>query len=276
MKIAVTGKGGVGKTTICGTLARLLGRDGLRILAIDADPNYNLWSAIGIHDTIARRIQPLLENEELVRRKTEMKWVEALGNFFQIHPSVNDLVENFTIAGPDNVSLLVAGTVNMGGQGCMCPSAALLKALINHLSLETNEAFIMDMDAGIENLGRGTTRGMDALLAVVEPGRRSLDTIERIKGLAADIGLARVFAVGNKITDENDAGFISVALKSYNIPLIGLVPFDETVREADRRGIAPIDLNEGCPAIQAIKTMKSELMRRLQDLPPNMPLGEQS
>ncbi|RDE16038.1 MAG: hypothetical protein C4K48_02785 [Candidatus Thorarchaeota archaeon] len=276
MKVAVTGKGGVGKTTIAGTLARLLGRDGLRILAVDADPNYNLWSAIGMDDTIARRIQPLLENEELVRQKTEMKWVEALGNFFQIHPSVNDLAENFAIAGPDNVSLLVAGTVNMGGQGCMCPSAALLKALINHLSLESNEAFIMDMDAGIENLGRGTTRGMDALLAVVEPGRRSLDTLERIKGLASDIGLARVFAVGNKVTDESDAGFISEALKSYRIPLIGMVPFDETVREADRHGIALIDLNENSPAVQAIKAIKSELVGRLEELPSNTFLSEES
>ena len=276
MKVAVTGKGGVGKTTIAGTLARLLGRDGLRILAIDADPNYNLWSAIGMDDTIARRIQPLLENEELVRQKTEMKWVEALGNFFQIHPSVNDLAENFAVAGPDNVSLLVAGTVNMGGQGCMCPSAALLKALINHLSLESNEAFIMDMDAGIENLGRGTTCGMDALLAVVEPGRRSLDTLERIKGLAADIGLARVFAVGNKVTDESDAAFISAALKSYKIPLIGMVPFDETVREADRHGIALIDLNENSPAVQAIKAIKSELVRRLEELPSNTSLSEES
>ncbi len=276
MKVAVTGKGGVGKTTIAGTLARLLGRDGLRILAVDADPNYNLWSAIGMDDTIARKIRPLLENEELVRQKTEMKWVEALGNFFQIHPTVNDLTENFAIAGPDNVSLLVAGTVNMGGQGCMCPSAALLKALINYLSLESNEAFIMDMDAGIENLGRGTTRGMDALLAVVEPGKRSLDTIERIRGLAADIGLARVFAVGNKVTGEDDASFISMALKSQNIPLIGMVPFDETVREADRRGIAPIDLNESSPAIQAIRAIKSELMMRLKNLSSNAFLSEES
>jgi CO dehydrogenase maturation factor len=134
----------------------------------------------------------------------------------------------------------------------------------------------MDMDAGIENLGRGTTRGMDALLAVVEPGRRSLGTIERIKGLASDIGLARVFAVGNKVTDENDTSFISAALKFYDIPVIGMVPFDETLREADRRGIAPIDLDENSPAVRAIKATKSGLMKRLENLPPNVLLSEES
>lgn len=268
MKIAVTGKGGVGKTTITGTLARLLGRDGLKILAVDADPNYNLWSAIGIDEQTAMAIQPLLENEELVRQKTEMKWVEVLGNFFQIHPRVDDLTESHAIAGPDNVSLLVAGTVNMGGQGCMCPSAALLKALINHLSLESNEAFIMDMDAGIENLGRGTIRGMDVILAVVEPGKRSLDTIERIKGLAADIGLERVFAIGNKVMNKDEASFISQVLKSHDIPIIGMVPYDGKLREADQRGIAPLDLDDSSPAIQAIRAIKSELLTKLESLPP--------
>jgi CO dehydrogenase maturation factor len=265
MKIAVTGKGGVGKTTIAGTLARLLGRDGFKILAIDADPNYNLWSAIGISRDQANSIVPLLENEDLVREKTEMKWVEILDNFFQVNPRVDDLASKYSIPGPDNVSLLVAGTVNMGGQGCMCPSAALLKALISYLNLESDEAFIMDMDAGIENLGRGTTKGMDLLLSVVEPGRRSLDTIERVKRLAEDIGLDRVFAIGNKIMNADDETFVTDIIRSQGIPLLGMVPHDEKIREADRLSLAPIDVDETSPAIQAIRIIKDEVKKRLNE-----------
>ncbi len=267
MKIAVTGKGGVGKTTVAGTIARLLGRDGKKILAVDADPNYNLWSSLGISADVAEKIQPLLENDELVKEKTESKWVEVLGNFFNVRPQVDDLTARYAIPGPDNVRLLVAGTVNMGGEGCMCPSAALLKTLISYLNLESNEAFVMDMDAGIENLGRGTIKGMDLLLAVVEPGRRSLDTIERIKHLAQDIGLDRVFAVGNKIMNEDDERFVTEVVESKGIPLIGMIPYDENIREADRLSLAPLDLNEESPAVIAIKKMKAELLIRLNELP---------
>jgi len=271
MKIAVTGKGGVGKTTVAGTLARLLGQDGFKILAVDADPNYNLWSAIGISREQVESIVPLLQNEDLVREKTEMKWVEVLGNFFQVNPRVDDLASKYSIKGPDNVSLLVAGTVNMGGQGCMCPSAALLKSLISYLTLESDEAFVMDMDAGIENLGRGTMRGMDLLLAVVEPGMRSLDTIQRVKLLAADIGLERVYAIGNKIMNLEDEHFIQEIVQNQGIPLIGMIPYDEKIREADRLSQAPIDIDEASPAIQAIKEVKNEVMNQLHKSKQNFP-----
>ena len=266
MKIAVTGKGGVGKTTVVGTIARLLGRDGKKILAVDADPNYNLWSSIGIPEEVASGILPLLENDALVKEKTDMKWIEVLGNLFQVHPRVDDLTTKYAIQGPDNVSLLVAGTVNMGGQGCMCPSAALLKTLISYLNLESDQAFIMDMDAGIENLGRGTIKGMDLLLAVVEPGRRSLDTIERIKHLGQDIGVNRVFAIGNKIMTEKDEKYITEVVESKGIPLIGMIPFDETLREADIQAIAPLDLDEHCPAIEAIKKVKADVLVKLEKI----------
>ncbi|MGY5879668.1 MAG: AAA family ATPase [Candidatus Thorarchaeota archaeon] len=262
----MTGKGGVGKTTVAGTIARLLGRDGMKILAVDADPNYNLWSSIGIPADVASGILPLLENDELVKEKTDMKWIEVLGNMFQVHPRVDDLTIEYAVQGPDNVSLLVAGTVNMGGQGCMCPSASLLKTLIGYLNLESDQAFIMDMDAGIENLGRGTIRGMDLLLAVVEPGRRSLDTIERIKNLGQDIGIDRVFAVGNKIMNDTEEMYITKAVESKGIPLIGMIPYDETLREADRQAIAPLDMDEHCPAVEAIKKLKADVLVKLEDI----------
>ncbi|MFW9845384.1 MAG: AAA family ATPase, partial [Candidatus Thorarchaeota archaeon] len=181
MKIAVAGKGGVGKTTVAGTIARLLGQDGLSILAVDADPSYTLWSAIGIPAEQAAKIVPLTENEDLLKERMEISGAGSYKEVFKLNPQVDDLSDMFAVEGPDNVSLLVAGTVELGGSGCMCPSATLLKALMRFLVLGSDEAFVMDMDAGIENLGRGTTRGMDALIVVTEPGRRSLDILAKIK-----------------------------------------------------------------------------------------------
>lgn len=266
MKLAVTGKGGVGKTTLAGTLARLFGRDGLKMLAVDADPNYNLYSSLGISDETAQQIQPLLEIDDLVRERTDTPLVQVLGNFFRLNPKVDDLASKYAVKGPDNVSLLVAGTVNMGGQGCMCPSAALLKALIQHLNIQDDEAFIMDMDAGIEHLGRGTTKGMDLLLVVVEPGRRSLDTLERIHGLAADIGNERVFAVVNKVMNEDDLHMVSSYVAARGFTLLGEIPFDSSLREADMKGIAPLDLNPDSPAMNAIKSLKAAVQDQMNAL----------
>jgi CO dehydrogenase maturation factor len=260
MKIAVAGKGGVGKTTVAGTLARLLGRDGLRILAVDADPSYTLWSALGIPSDVAKQIVPLTENETLVEERLQVEGAESYKGFFKLNPIVDDLAEKFAIEGPDNVSLLVAGTVEIGGSGCMCPSATLIKTLMRHLILATDEAFVMDMDAGIENLGGGTTRGMDALLVVAEPGRRSLDILGKIKTLAQDIDVGRVFAVGNKVVTPEDEEMIQEWVKNEGLPLLGLVPLDETIKQADRKGVAPIDLDPESSGMLAIRKIKQRLI----------------
>ncbi len=260
MKIAVAGKGGVGKTTVAGTIARLLGRDGLRILAVDADPSYTLWSALGIPADVANEIVPLTENEPLVEERLQIEGAGSYKQFFKLNPRVDDLAAKFAIKGPDNVSLLVAGTVEIGGSGCMCPSATLLKSLMRHLILGTDEAFVMDMDAGIENLGRGTTKGMDALVVVAEPGRRSLDILGKIKKLAQDIDVGRVFAVGNKVVTSEDSKMIEDWVKKEGIPLLGIVPLDESVKEADRRGVAPIDLDANSPGMLAIAEIKQRLV----------------
>jgi CO dehydrogenase maturation factor len=260
MKIAVAGKGGVGKTTVAGTLARLLGRDGLKILAVDADPSYTLWSALGIPQDIAKQIVPLTENESLVEERLQIEGAGSLSGFFKLNPRVDDLAEKFAIDGPDNVSLLVAGTVEIGGSGCMCPSATLLKTLMRHLILGTDEAFVMDMDAGVENLGRGTTKGMDALLVVAEPGRRSLDILGKIKNLAQDIDVGRVFAVGNKVVNVEDEEMIREWVEREDLPLLGMVPLDETIKQADRKGVAPIDLDSNSPGMKAIEKIKHRLI----------------
>lgn len=260
MKIAVAGKGGVGKTTVAGTLARLLGRDGLKILAVDADPSYTLWSALGIPSEMAKKIVPLTENETLIEERLQIDGAKGYSGFFKLNPRVDDLAEKFAIEGPDNVSLLVAGTVDIGGSGCMCPSATLLKTLMRHLILGTDEAFVMDMDAGIENLGRGTTRGMDALLVVSEPGRRSLDILGKIRHLAQDIDVGRVFAVGNKVANPDDEEMIREWVENQGIPLLGIVPMDDAIKQADRKGVAPIDLDPDSSGMLAISEMKQRLI----------------
>jgi len=265
MKIAVAGKGGVGKTTVAGTLARLLGRDGLKILAVDADPSYTLWSALGIPTDVAKKIVPLTRNETLIAERLKIRGAEAYSGFFKLNPRVDDLAAKFAVKAPDNVSLLVAGTVDVGGSGCMCPSAALLKALMRHLVLGTDEAFVMDMDAGIENLGRGTTQGIDALLVVTEPSRRSLEVLGKIRSLARDIDVGRVFAVGNKVTSSEDSMMIQEWVEREGLSLLGDIPLDGMIKEADRRGIAPLDFDPSSPGMQAIARMKQQLVQQINN-----------
>ncbi len=262
MKVAVAGKGGVGKTLVAGTLARFLGRKDIQVLAVDADPTPTLASTLGIPPEIAEQIVPLTENDELIEERTGMN-KQTFGGMFKLNPHVSDLAKKYGVPGPDNVTLLVAGTVTIGGTGCMCPAGALLKALIRHLIVGSDEAFVMDLEAGIENLGRGTTRGMDALITVVESGQTSISTVARIKKLASDIGVDTIFAVGNKIIDEIDENAIRTTLEELEIPLLTVIPFDKAIRNANLEGKAPIDYAPNSAAIQAIKKLIPELQNRL-------------
>ncbi|MHA1926348.1 MAG: carbon monoxide dehydrogenase, partial [Candidatus Thorarchaeota archaeon] len=162
-------------------------------------------------------------------------------------------------------SLLVAGTVELGGSGCMCPSATLLKALMRFLVLGSDEAFVMDMDAGVENLGRGTTTGMDALVVVAEPGRRSLNILSKIKQLAMDINVGRILAVGNKVVGSEDEAMIRERVEAEGLPLLGMVPLDDSIKAADRKGMAPIDLDPNSPGMVAIREIKSRLVDEFRE-----------
>lgn len=264
MKIAVAGKGGVGKTFISGTLARLLARDGYNVLAVDADPNINTASALGIPSDVAEKIVPLSDNEELIREKTGVAPGKSYGQMFRLTPTVSDIVDKFGVVGPDGVQLLVMGTVKDGGSGCMCPSNALLRVLVQHLLIQREDILVMDMVAGLEHLGRGTARRMDAMLVVVEPRMKSVDTIKRILKLAEDIEVREVLAVGNKIGSEREKRFVEEKMAELGVPIAAYIPRDEAVAEADMLGEAPIDHNPNSAAIMALAELKNYLKQRYE------------
>lgn len=264
MKIAVAGKGGVGKTFLSGTLARLLARDGYNVLAVDADPNINTASSLGIPSDVAEKIVPLSDNDELIREKTGVAPGKSYGQMFRLTPTVSDIVDKFGVVGPDGVQLLVMGTVKDGGSGCMCPSNALLRVLVQHLLIQREDILVMDMVAGLEHLGRGTARRMDTMLVVVEPRMKSVDTVKRILKLAEDIEVREVLAVGNKIDSEREKRFVEEKIGELGVPIAAYIPRDEAVSEADMLGEAPIDHNPNSAAIIALVELKNYLKQRYE------------
>ncbi len=248
MKIAITGKGGVGKTTLAGTLARLMARDGMDVLAIDADPDMNLASALGIDNPP----QPLTGYKELIDERAG-----GPDGMFRINPKVDDVVERFGAVGPDGVRMLVMGTVERGGSGCMCPASSFLRALLRHVVLRESSVVIMDMEAGIEHLGRGTTKGIDLMIVVVEPGSRSLETAERIKRLGTELGIGKFAAVINKVR-EKDIGIVESRLEELEIPVLGMLPYDSSLVNADLAGRSPVEA--GGAAVDRIEGIKDRLL----------------
>jgi CO dehydrogenase maturation factor len=232
MKIAVSGKGGVGKTTLSSLLARYWARKGYRVLAVDADPDANLGSALGI-DT--KGLVPVAKMEELIHERTGAK-PGTVGGFFKMNPRVDDLPESLGRE-KDGVRLLVMGTVKKGGGGCVCPESVLLRALVGHLVLYQKDVVIMDMEAGIEHLGRATAQGVDYLVVVVEPGRRSLETANKVQELTKDLGIRRVVAVGSKVRNPQEEEFLRNNLDG--ISLMGIIPYSEEIAAADLENRPP-------------------------------------
>ena len=237
MKLAIVGKGGVGKTTLAAALARRLAALGRSVVAVDADPDGNLPSALGVPEQTVP--QPIAHMRDLILERTDAK-DEGAGLMFKLNPQVDDLPERFSVdAG--GVRLLVLGTVESGGKGCMCPEGAVLKALLQHLLLRVADDVILDMEAGLEHMGRASASGVDAMIAVVEPGMRSVQTAARIQKLAHDIGIKRTFVVANKVRKEREIELIRGALSGQTI--IGMLPYSEALARADLEG-RPVDVED--------------------------------
>jgi CO dehydrogenase maturation factor len=237
MKLAITGKGGVGKTTLAALLAQAYADAGRQVLAVDADPSPCLAGALGFPPELVDELQPIAKMDALIEERTGAK-PGSVGGFFTINPRVDDLPERFSVV-HRGVRLLEMGALDAGGTGCICPESAMLKTLFTHLLFRKDDALILDMYAGVEHLGRATVDFVDAMLVVVEPTHRSLGTAAQIKDLAADIGLARLWLVGNKIRDEREADFIHEY--SPGLPVLGILPAEPGVLEADRLGVAVYD-----------------------------------
>jgi len=252
IKLAVTGKGGVGKTTVSALLCRTFRDRGYTVIAVDADPDANLASALGFPEDV--EIAPLVEMDELIEERTGAK-PGTSGSIFKLNPKVDDLPEKLWKE-HDGVRLLRMGTVKKGGGGCICPESTMLKNMIQNLLLFRKEAVLLDMEAGIEHLGRATAQAVDRLIVVVEPGKRSLETAFKIRELAEDIKLTKISVIANKVRDDEDKKFLEQAAGGLDI--VGFLPFDEKIVKADMRRRPPWEL---CPeALQAVAEMTEKFI----------------
>ena len=251
MKVAVTGKGGVGKTTLSSTLARLYADEGRTVLAADVDPDANLGLALGLTEEEVNAIVPISKMRTLVEERTGATYANK---FFKLNPQVSDIPDKFSKE-INGVKLLVMGTVETGGTGCVCPEHVMLKSILSALVFRKDDVVVMDMEAGLEHLGRGTASMMDQFIVVIEPGARSVQTYEKVKQLAADLGITKVNVVANKVRDESDREFIRSRIPAEN--LLGFISYNPEVIDADRRGLSPYDVSP--QAVEEIRAIKARI-----------------
>lgn len=257
MKVAVTGKGGVGKTTLSSTLARLYAAEGRTVLAADVDPDANLGLALGLTEEEVNSIVPVSKMKELAMERTA---ANESRTFYKLNPYVADLPDKLAKE-INGVKLLVMGTVDTGGGGCVCPEHVMLKALLSSMVFRKDDVVVMDMEAGLEHLGRGTASMVDQFIVVIEPGARSVQTYEKVRQLAADLGITNVNVVANKIRSEDDREFIRQRIPAEN--LLGFISYNAEVIDADRRGVSPYDVSPA--AVEEIRQIKAKMDQKLSE-----------
>lgn len=248
MKIAVTGKGGVGKTTIAGILARLLAQGRQRVLALDGDSNPNLAHTLGIpRDQIGQLPAVPMGLTE---------WREDANGKAYVHlrQPVSKFMADYGISAPDGVQLILTGEVEKASAGCRCEAHAVARGITGHLVAEADVA-VLDMEAGLEHLGRGTTEHVDILLIVTEPYYRALEAASRIHDLALQLELPHILVVANRVRSPQEETAIRQYCHSHNLDLVGIVPFDEAVVTAELQGQAVVDYAPQSAVVQAINEL---------------------
>jgi CO dehydrogenase maturation factor len=255
MKIAVAGKGGVGKTLVAAGLAWSFARKGLQTIAVDADPTPNLGVSLGLTIKDASSILPISENAALIESKTRT----GFPGVYSLTFSVDDIIRNYAVPTPSGAQLLVMGTVKSMGSGCTCAANTVLRSLIRHLVVDCDEALVLDMEAGLEHLGRGTAEGVDVMLIVTDANAKSLETARVIARMARESGVPNIFVAGNRIGSEDEKRILSAFAQETMSRLIGIIPFDPAVMKA---GIAadPVMVLEGTPAMNAIERVTDTLL----------------
>ena len=256
MKIAISGKGGVGKTLLASLLSTVFVEFGYSVIAIDADPDANLAATLGFPHP--EKITPISEMSTLIEERTGAR-PGQIAPYFKLNPKVDDLPEKYSLK-YNSIKLMVMGRIKRGGTGCYCPEGALLQALITHLLLARDEVVILDMEAGIEHLSRGTARAVDKLIIVVEPGRRSVETAYRITSLAKDISLQNIAIVGNKFRNQSERGFLISSLPDFEF--LGFIPYDQAVVEADLANLPLLDASQ--PITTEVRNIYQALLSTTQ------------
>lgn len=260
MKIAVAGKGGVGKTTVAGILARLFARDGYNVLAIDNDSAMNLNYTLGISKEIKDKLVPISEMKKLIEDRVEVKGGGP--GIYNINPKVSDIPDKYKVEGPDGLQLLVLGSIEEPATGCLCPENALIRTLLHNLFVKRDEVVVVDFEAGLEHLGRGTAKGIDVMLVITEPSQKSLDLCSKIIKLSKELGIINIFLVANKVVDEGQLDIIRERINDWEIPLYHSIPFDPEMGKADLKGESPL---EYCPEADGMRSLK-RLYNKLKQL----------
>ena len=238
LKVAVAGKGGSGKTTVSALLSSLLARSGEKVLLVDLDSDPNLASAVGVD---ARQARPLVHRGDLVAERTGSSGQP--GGFFILNPTVSDLVDRFAIPCAGGIALLPVGTIENAGEGCFCPQAAFVKALVRRIVLAEGESVVLDLEAGLEPFGRSAVEGMDLLLVVVEPGMRSVETAKRIATLSAGLGIRRIGIVANKVHPGNLPA-LEERLREAGLPVDVRLGFSDALASRDLAGASILDCGD--------------------------------